>query len=78
MTITKFQNTDTFTVSSIENTDQLNGVNSGSNHVKDTNKRNSTNGNKHGGPVTPEPNISSKSVVYGDSSKTQILKIFKF
>lgn len=65
----KFQKNDTIYLSSRENTDCLDGVDAGSNQLKDTNKGYSTNGDKHGGSVTPELGNSTKSVVYGDTSK---------
>uniref|UniRef100_A0A166FFQ5 Growth-regulating factor n=1 Tax=Daucus carota subsp. sativus TaxID=79200 RepID=A0A166FFQ5_DAUCS len=50
--------------SSRENSDSRNGVNTGSGDNKNKNdKGNSTNGDKNGGPVTPELSISAKSVV---------------
>ncbi|KAL1828530.1 growth-regulating factor 9 isoform X2 [Daucus carota subsp. sativus] len=53
--------------SSRENTDCLDGVDAGSNQLKDTNKGYSTNGDKHGASVTPELGNSTESVVYGDT-----------
>ena len=57
-------------VISRENSDSHNGVNTGSGDNKDKNdKGNSTNGDKNGGPVTPELNISAKSVVNSVTGK---------
>ncbi|WOG88529.1 hypothetical protein DCAR_0207764 [Daucus carota subsp. sativus] len=64
-----------FIISSRENTDCLDGVDAGSNQLKDTNKGYSTNGDKHGASVTPELGNSTESVVYGDTIDTNTVCI---
>lgn len=65
-------------MSSRENRDCLDA---GSDHIKDTNnKEGSTNGDKHGGLVAPELNISLKNVINGDigNGKPKSKRIFVF
>ncbi|KAL8114279.1 growth-regulating factor 9-like [Apium graveolens] len=53
--------------SSRESSDRLDGGDSGADHIKVKNKEDSTNGDKHGCLVAPEPNSSVKNIVYDDT-----------